>query len=205
MGSFFLITRKVFVNVGTFESVHEELQEDKALGIIIKSRGYKLRLVKLKNMVYTLWGDDLMTLWHGIGRTVAPLVVKNKFKVLLNLLIIFFSSILPFVLFPFSLPIAFELSPFLSGNSNTIYHHVQFYLPLLSLMACLFVFIFFSKKGGERGIPVTYTLGTPIGSVFVFIACTYNIIPLLIYRNTRPILWQGRRYIYKKEQEGFAL
>ena len=79
-GSFFLIKRKVFVNVGTFESVHDAIQEDKALGIIIKSSGYKLRLVKLKDMVYTLWSDDLKTLWHGIGRTVAPLVLKNKFQ-----------------------------------------------------------------------------------------------------------------------------
>ena len=62
MGSFFLITRQVLINIGTFESVREEIQEDKALGIIIKERGYKLRLVKLKNMVYMLWADDLVTL-----------------------------------------------------------------------------------------------------------------------------------------------
>jgi hypothetical protein len=52
---------------------------------------------------------------------------------------------------------------------------------------------------------MTYTLGTPLGSGFVFIACLYNIIPLLIYGSSKPILWQGRQYIYKKEQEGFAL
>ena len=62
MGSFFLITRQVLINIGTFESVRGEIQEDKALGIIIKERGYKLRLVKLKNMVYMLWADDLVTL-----------------------------------------------------------------------------------------------------------------------------------------------
>ena len=56
MGSFFLIKRQVFINVGTFESVHQEIQEDKALGILIKERGYKLRLVKLKDMVYTSMG-----------------------------------------------------------------------------------------------------------------------------------------------------
>jgi cellulose synthase/poly-beta-1,6-N-acetylglucosamine synthase-like glycosyltransferase len=48
MGSFFLIKRQVLVDIGTCESVREEIQEDKALGIIIKERGYKLRLVKLK-------------------------------------------------------------------------------------------------------------------------------------------------------------
>ena len=99
MGSFFLIKRQVLINIGTFESVRGEIQEDKALGIIIKERGYKLRLVKLKNMVYTLWGNDLVTLWHGIGRTIAPLVINNKYKIILNLLIIFFSCVMPFVIF----------------------------------------------------------------------------------------------------------
>ncbi len=206
MGSFFLIKRKVLVNIGTFESVHDAIQEDKALGIIIKSSGYKLRLVKLKDMVYTLWSDDLKTLWHGIGRTVAPLVLKNKFKVLLNLLIIFICCILPFVLFPYALCVTLKLLfPFLITNIHEIHFHFAFYLPILSLIACLFVFVLSSRKGSERGIPMTYTLGTPIGSAFVFIACTYNIVSLLLYGSSRPILWQGRQYICKKEQEGFAL
>ncbi len=206
MGSFFLIKRKVLVNIGTFESVHDAIQEDKALGIIIKSSGYKLRLVKLKDMVYTLWSDDLKTLWHGIGRTVAPLVLKNKFKVLLNLLIIFICCILPFVLFPYALCVTLKLLfPFLIINIHEIHFHFAFYLPILSLIACLFVFVLSSRKGSERGMPLTYTLGTPIGSAFVFIACTYNIVSLLLYGSSRPILWQGRQYICKKEQEGFAL
>lgn len=206
MGSFFLIKQEVLRNVGTFESVHEEIQEDKALGTIIKERGYRLRLVKLKDMVYTLWADDLVTLWHGIGRTVAPLVIKNKPRVVINLLIIFFSCILPFILLPFTLLVALEvLFPLLFTDIHEIPFHFEIYLPILSLMTCLFVFVFSSIKGSEEGIPAAYTLGTPFGSGFVFIACLYNIVPLLIYGNTKPILWQGRQYTYKKEQEGFAL
>ena len=37
MGSFFLIKRETFVDIGTFESVHDAIQEDKALGALIKS------------------------------------------------------------------------------------------------------------------------------------------------------------------------
>jgi chlorobactene glucosyltransferase len=203
MGCFFLIKRKVFLDVGTFESVHQEIQEDKALGIIIKEQGYKLRLVKLKDMVYTLWADDLVTLWHGIGRTVAPLVLKNKPRIVINLLIIFLCCILPFILFPFALSVSLELLfPLLFTDIHEIPFHFEIYLPILSSMACFFVLVFSSIKGSERGIPMTYTLGTPFGSIFVFIACLYNVIPLLIYGNTKPIMWQGRQYIYKKEQEG---
>ena len=206
MGSFFLIKQEVLRNVGTFESVHEEIQEDKALGTIIKERGYRLRLVKLKDMVYTLWADDLVTLWRGIGRTVAPLVIKNKPRVVINLLIIFFSCILPFILLPFTLSVALEiLFPLLFTDIHEIPFHFEIYLPILSLMTCLFVFVFSSIKRSDEGIPAAYTLGTPFGSGFVFIACLYNIVPLLIYGSTKPIQWQGRQYTYKKEQEGFAL
>ncbi len=41
IGCFFLIKREVFVSIGTFESVHDAIQEDKALGVIIKKRGYR--------------------------------------------------------------------------------------------------------------------------------------------------------------------
>lgn len=202
MGSFFLIKKQVLVEVGTFESVHEELQEDKALGIIIKERGYKLRLVKLKDMVYTLWADDLATLWNGIGRTVIPLVMDNKRKIMLNLLIIFFSCVMPFILLPFTLSMALQFltMPFIQSiqeNSSRI----DFYLMILSLIICLFVFRFFSMKSNARGIPFVYTLGTPFGSGFVFIACLYNIIPFLIYGSSMPIIWQGRKYIQKKNRK----
>jgi hypothetical protein len=30
-------------------------------------------------------------------------------------------------------------------------------------------------------------------------------LPLLIFNKTRPIMWRGRKYIYKKEQEGFSI
>lgn len=206
MGSFFLIKRKVLLNVGTFESVREAIQEDKALGIIIKEKGYKLQIVKLKDMVYTTWADDLQTLWHGIGRTISPLVMKNKFRVIINLLIIFFGCIWPFVLFPFTFFTAIPyIIPYLSSKIYEIPSHTQFYLPILNLIACLFVFLFSSIKRSERDIPTRFTIWTPIGLLFVFIAMSYNIIPLLIYGNTKPIKWQGRSYVFDKKQQGFAL
>ena len=200
MGSFFLIKRQIFINVGTFESVHEEIQEDKALGIIIKERGYKLRLVKLRNMVYTLWADDLVSLWRGIGRTVSPLVMKNKRKIVFNLLVIFFSCIFPFILFLLTLSIGLQFltAPFIQTLQENSYR-LELYLPVLSLITCLFVFVISSIKRSEREISIAYTLGTPFGSAFVLIACIYYIVPLLIYGNSRPIIWQGRQYSQKKE------
>ena len=203
MGSFFLIKRQVLIDIGTFESVHEEIQEDKALGIIIKERGYKLRLVKLKNMVYTLWADDLVTLWHGIGRTLAPLIMNNKYKIILNLLIIFFSCVMPFILFPITLSISIQLltGSFIQSLQENYYYYLELYLPVLSLIICLFVFGFYSMKRSARGIPFVYTLGAPFGSGFVFVVCLYYIVMLLVYGKTKSLTWQGRQYTHSRDNK----
>lgn len=202
IGCFFLIKREVFVNIGTFESVHDAIQEDKALGVLIKKRGYKIKLVKLKEMIYTLWVDDLTTLWYGIGRTLAPLVMKNRFKVILNLLIIFFASLLPFILFPIILSIIFDKILF---DPVKISFNFNLFFMLIDLIPCGMMITLVSRKYKEYGIMPLCSLTIIFASIFVIVACIYNIVPLLMFGNTKPILWQGRRYIYNKKQEGFKI
>jgi chlorobactene glucosyltransferase len=202
IGCFFLIKREVFVNIGTFESVRDAIQEDKALGVLIKKRGYNLKLVKLKEMIYTLWADDLTTLWHGIGRTLAPLVMKNRIKVILNLLIIFFASVIPFIIFPFLLSSSFDKLLF---DPMKISFDFNLFFLLLDLVPCGMMITLVLRKYKEYGIVPLCSLTIIFASIFVIIACIYNIVPLLIFGNTKPILWQGRRYIYNKKQEGFTI
>lgn len=138
-------------------------------------------------MVYTLWADDLVTLWHGIGRTIAPLVMNNKRKIILNLLIIFFGCVLPFLLFPITLSISIQLSNGLFiQNIQENLSHPELYLPVLNLTICLFVFGFALMKNSARGIPFVYTLGAPFGSGFVFVVCLYNIAMLLLLEKLDP-------------------
>ncbi|MEJ7642687.1 MAG: glycosyltransferase family 2 protein, partial [Candidatus Nitrosocosmicus sp.] len=203
MGSYFLIKRKVFVDIGTFKSVCQEIQEDKALGIRIKKSGYNIKLVRLNEMMYTIWADDLLTLWHGIGRTLAPLVMKNRFKVISNLFIIFFASILPFALFPVTLWIAFEELSFIPLQDIPL--NIYFYLPLLNLIPCVLMFISFSSRCKKYKIRSLFYLGSFVAAIFIIIACLYNIAPLLIFGKTRPIIWQGRQYTYIKGQNGFTI
>ncbi|HEY0579621.1 MAG TPA: glycosyltransferase, partial [Candidatus Nitrosocosmicus sp.] len=183
IGCFFLIKREVFVGIGTFESVHDAIQEDKALGVLIKNRGYKMKLVRLKEMIYTLWADDLLTLWHGIGRTLAPLVIKNKVKVILSLFVIFFASVLPFAILPVTLSLNFEY-----GIHNSPYKTPFDFclgLTLLNLISCIIMTILVSKKCKEYGIAPLYSLSSLFASIFVIVACLYNIAPLLLFGNTK--------------------
>ncbi len=203
VGSFILMKRKVFVSVGTFESVCDGIQEDKALGILIKKSGYNLKIVRLKEMVFTIWADDLKTVWNGIGRTLAPLVMKNKLKVILNLLVIFFATTLPFVLLPVTLLISFE--KLLSAPIMAIPFHLHFYLIVLNLVPCAMMFTLYSLKCKKYGITLLYSFGIVFASIFVVVACLYITAPLLFHGKTKPIVWQGRRYIYNKEKEGFTI
>jgi chlorobactene glucosyltransferase len=204
MGSFFLIKRETFVNIGTFESVHDAIQEDKALGVLIKKGGYNMKLVALKGMAYTPCSEEVKAFWHAIGRTLAPLIVKNKFKVIMNLLVIFFACTLPFVIsfIVITYPNIFEKLFFTSDSGAPLYFSN---LTLLSLIPCIVVFIGCSAKCKEYGITPLCSLGIPFASMFVIAACVYNVVPLLISGKTRPIVWQGRQYTYSKEQAGFHI
>jgi hypothetical protein len=103
MGSYFILKRRVLEDIGTFQSVRGALQEDKALGFRIKGKGYNMKIVRLKGMASELESRNISDLWHLVGRTVAPLVVRNKIRVIANLVIIFLVSFLPFVILPFYL------------------------------------------------------------------------------------------------------
>ncbi len=203
MGSFFLIKKEVFAKVGAFEQVCNAIQEDKALGVIIKRKGYRIRLVRLKEMVYTLWADDLITLWHGIGRTLAPLVMKNRLKVLTKLLVIVLSCILPFVMLPVTISSASAKLPFASPYD--IPSFFEPYALFVNLACCSIILFESSARCKASKVSPMYSLGTIVGSAFVIVASLYNIIPLLIFGSTKPIIWQGRQYTYNKEQEGFTI
>src|SRR5829696_7521588 len=100
MGSFFLIRKKVIEEVGSFRSVRNAIQEDRELGMRIKKAGYNMKIVRIDNAVSALWSRDLLTLWHGIGRTFAPMTKRQIFA---SLITVFFMALLPFLLLPSAL------------------------------------------------------------------------------------------------------
>ena len=206
MGCFFMMKRDVFENIGTFKSVKNAIQEDEALGIRIKQSGYKLRLISMSNLIQALWSRDLSTLWHGIGRTLAPMILKEKRNVIINFLAIFFMTTLPFL----TLLISFTIIGFYNHNglsSITDKNNCNSYYCELLLILNLIIFII-----GIFGVALNsikmykispfYALLYPIGSLFLVIAYLSSIIPLLLSIRKKSAIktieWKGRVYIYKK-------
>lgn len=102
MGSFFMIRRVVFEEIGTFQAVSSEIQEDRAFGSLLKRNHYGMKMFKIDSLVSALWSRDLYTLWHGIHRTLIPALVEHKSAVISQQLILFAMIIVPFLLLPYN-------------------------------------------------------------------------------------------------------
>jgi chlorobactene glucosyltransferase len=200
MGCFFLIKRNVFENVGTFQSVRNAIQEDEALGIRIKQSGYKLRLIQMNNLIHALWSRDLSTLWHGIGRTITPMLLKEKRKVIINFFAIFCMITLPFViLLPYTIIVS--LSGINISDKNDFYYNCG--ILILNIIIFFMAIISITLNSVETyKISPLYTVLYPLGSIFLVIAYLASIIPLLLSlrknSSKKTIQWKGRIYTYKR-------
>ena len=169
--------------------IRNNIREDEALGIKTKEEGYKIRGVQMDKSLTVLWSSDLLTLWHGIARTIVPALLntngKKKRKVIRDLLDIFLMAILPFILLPYSFGTAnapnSTLDNYSADNSNFILdqpkllHQIHFMILLLNLSACIGLFV--GASVGFKISPV-YTIISPFGATFLVIAYLTNIFSL---------------------------
>jgi chlorobactene glucosyltransferase len=198
MGCFFMIKRDVFESIGTFKSVKNAIQEDRALGVRLKESGFKLRMVPMDNLIRTLWSRDLSTLWNGIGRTLAPMIFKEKEKIFINFMSIIFLITLPHILLIYTIYLNFMYSNN-SDIQNSIYIFDNYcnILLILNLTACLMSLIgIYIKTVKTYKINPLYTLLSPIGSIFLIIAYISIMIPFLL--SSKSIEWKGRTFEYKR-------
>ena len=195
MGSFFIIHRLIFEDVGTYSSVRNAIQEDAALGYLLKSKGYQVKMVKMDTLLSALWSRDLKTLWHGIGRTIVPMALENRMKVITNLIIIFYMTALPFILLFINL---FSITNVNSRIDLYLFYHLD-PLIFLNILSCLLVIIGVSAKGFIQYKMISgYSLLSFLGSIFLIIVYIYYLMPLFIVGRSKPILWKRRTYVYKR-------
>jgi chlorobactene glucosyltransferase len=112
MGSFFMIKREVFEAIGTYRSVRDEIQEDRALGNLLKTGQYRMKMFKVDTLVSALWSRDISSLWHGIRRSVTPAVIEDKSTIISHQLILVAMVALPFLLLPYNAAMLFGKSSY---------------------------------------------------------------------------------------------
>ncbi|MFL6378784.1 MAG: glycosyltransferase [Nitrososphaeraceae archaeon] len=191
LGAFIMIKRKVLEDIGTFESVRDAIQEDKVLGEHLKYRGFKVKIIKTYDLISALWSRDPYTLWYGIERTLAPIIKANKLKVSLNLLILFFMTVLPFLALPYTIWLANvnKEQLILFDDKSVPYSLFLFYL---NISVCIIVVAAIAAKD-----IVKYKI-SPIYSAFVVLSSFFLIVAYLNallkfgLNHQKPIPWKGR-------------
>ncbi|MFL6366833.1 MAG: glycosyltransferase [Nitrososphaeraceae archaeon] len=191
LGAFIMIKRKVLEDIGTFESVRDAIQEDKVLGEHLKYRGFKVKIIKTYDLISALWSRDPYTLWYGIERTLAPIMKANKLMVSLNLLILFFMTVLPFLALPYTIWLANvnKEQLILFDDKGVSYSLFLFYL---NLSVCIIVVAAIAAKD-----IVKYKI-SPIYSAFVVLSSFFLVVAYLNallkfgLNHQKPIPWKGR-------------
>lgn len=118
MGSFFMIKRPVFEAIGEYKSVKDEIQEDRAIGNLLKRSQYRTKMFKVDRLVTALWSRDVSSLWHGIRRSVTPAAIEDKSAIISHQLILFAMIALPFFLLPYNAAMLYGKSSYSSPSST---------------------------------------------------------------------------------------
>jgi hypothetical protein len=151
----------------------------------------------MNNLINALWSRDLSTLWHGMGRTIAPMILKEKRNAIINFFAIFFMATLPFVILLSSYTITISFYDNIISSNNEFYYYCG--ILLLNLIIFFMAIIGITLKSIEMyKISPLYALFYPIGSLFLVIAYLSNIIPLLLLLSISNIL-QKKQYNGKEE------
>jgi chlorobactene glucosyltransferase len=203
MGSFFIIKRRIFEELGTFRTVRNEIQEDRAIGINIKKAGYKMKIVKIDELVSAQLSRDVTTLWHYIRRHLAAVAMGSKWQPLINFLTLTFMTVLPFMILPYIMIIAAQNSKYLSLSPHSIYIPEPFSLSLLlflNILCCSMIILGAAIKDIKKHrLTPAYSLLAILGGLFLTIAYLANIVPISKPGKPRLITWKGRKYLHTRK------
>ncbi len=179
-GSFFVMRREIYEEVGTHKVVSQEIVEDAALGRIVKGGGYKMRMVRADDMVDAVWARDGPTLWNALKRLIVPVYLHDRKTALGILASGAFLMLLPFPLAAYSA---------LAGTGTSA-------LALLgsSLAASLMILSGAVIETKILRIKIKHALACPVGSAIIVGGFFAGVIRA---RGKNSVSWRNRDYTIK--------
>ena len=181
-GSFFILKKTTYQEVGTHEGVKHEIIEDGALGKKVKESGYKMKMVRGEHLINAVWARDKGTLWNALKRLMVPLYLENG-KIAIGVFVaIVFLLFVPFPTFVISASLPIE------ETSAKI-------LCITSVITSILIYIgaTIEVKMG-LGLKLRYALFAPLGSLVVI---SGFLIGLLKAKRSSSVTWRGRSYSMK--------
>ena len=180
-GSFFIIKRKTYQQVGMHEDVKQEIVEDGALGRKVKEGGHKMKMVRGEHLVEAVWARDRDTLWNALKRLMVPLYLQSG-----KMAIGIFVAVLFLLFMPF---------PLLAYSSASVAEYSGLTLFLTSFLASILIYV-----GGivevRKGLFLNSVCAvfTPVGGLVVVLGFLSG---LLQVKSKKAVTWRGRSYSMK--------
>ena len=181
-GSFFILKKETYENVGTHEGVRQEIIEDGALGKKVKESGFKMKMVRGDHLIDAVWARDKTTLWHALKRLMVPLYLQSHGIAVGIFFAVLFLLFMPFPILAYSSILNFETT------SNSLVF-------ISSLVASILIYIgavIEVKKA--LYLKLTHALFGPIGSLVVVLGFLSG---LLQAKRNSSVSWRGRTYSMK--------
>ncbi len=181
-GSFFILKKKTYDEVGMHEGVKQEIIEDGALGKKVKELGYKMKMVRGDHLIDAVWARDKSTLWNALKRLMVPLYIQSG-KIAIG---IFFAVV--FLLFiPFPVFAVSTLLPVETTSAKILCISAGFASTLIYIGA-----IIEAKVG--LGLRFVHALFAPLGGLVVVLGFLSGLIQA---KSASSVTWKERSYSMK--------
>lgn len=181
-GSFFIMKKKTYEDVGMHEGVKHEIIEDGVLGRKVKDAGYKIRIVRGDHLIDAVWARDKTTLWNALKRLMIPLYLQSEKIAIGSFFATLFLLFVPFPIFATSIFLPIET---ISAK-------------ILCISAALASFLIYVGAIIETKIMLRlrliYVLFAPLGGLVV---ASGFFTGLLQAKKSSSISWRGRSYSMK--------
>lgn len=177
-GSFFIINKKTYQEVGMHEGVKHEIIEDGALGKKVKERGYKMRIVRGEHLIDAIWARDKSTLWNALKRLIIPLYLQSSKIAIGSFFAILFLLFIPF-------PTVIYSSGFIS---DSISFSILFGVASLS---SILIYIGAAIETKILFLKISHSAFAPLGSLVVISGFLSGIIQA---KSNSSVSWRGRSY-----------
>jgi glycosyltransferase involved in cell wall biosynthesis len=181
-GSFFILKKKTYEEVGMHEGVKQEIIEDGALGKKVKELGYKMKMVRGDHLIDAIWARDRITLWNALKRLMVPLYLQSG-KIAIGI----FFAVLFLLFIPFPIFAASVLLPAEDISSKM--------LCISAAIASILIYIgaIIEVKIGLK-LRLVHAFFAPLGGLVVVLGFLSGLIQA---KSDSSVTWKERTYSMK--------
>jgi glycosyltransferase involved in cell wall biosynthesis len=179
-GSFFLIQRSKYLQIGKHEVVRKSLIEDRALGFLAKQKGLKIVMLEAADSFTSLWAKTLADVIHAIERIASYSINVNPLRGVAFAIGTFMVTVLPFITL---------LSSLLWYSRGLAFSEI---IISISLIACILAFLASAIEVlGSLKLSPIYVIASPLGGLLFSVGMI-----TASYKNAfrKKIVWRGREY-----------